>query len=169
MNIATNSEELKHMVSPKMQNAVETLIEYFIEQNREAIEERVYSRPESDAYDRTYEFLDAFSFMPVNEAYDGDIGGAAFSYDRSKIHTIHFPYHEGTGSGKTQVDGYLIDLIYKGHGGIWNVEARNAYNDLMRSLTKPQVKMLFEAAMSKAGIPWKRSTGGITKSDVKTL
>ncbi|MDO4803017.1 MAG: hypothetical protein Q4A15_12700 [Prevotellaceae bacterium] len=153
-----------------MKKAVDILIDYIMRQNREGITEKVYSRPETDAYDRTNEFLDAFSVADPTEGYMGDMANGAFDYDPTKISFNHAPVGEDNGKGGH--GGYaedLIDFIYKGHRGIWTVEARNAYAYLKKTLTKAQFKALFEMSMSEAGIPWKRSTGGVDRKEVTEL
>lgn len=163
--LITNQEELEHIIGEAMSKVVSIVIGNLLTENEGFVMQEVYGYPTGSFYERTGEFLHAFS-----ETYgDGDgIASGALDYDPSKITTINPPQHASVVDGSSSAD-QLADIIYQGNGGIWHMPPRNAYKDLNKWLTKTVMRGLFESAMNQAGVPYKRSTGGIEKQEYDEL
>lgn len=157
--------ELEAVVGKDMNTAVGTFLEMLLVQNEEVVQQDVYGYPEGSVYERTGEFLHAFK----KESGDGDgIASGSIDYDPTKITTISPPQHASVVDGASSADE-LANIIYQGNGGIWHMPPRNAYKDLDRWLTKTMFALMFEGAMTDAGIPFKRSSGGLQKEDYDEL
>ena len=174
---ANNEQELQDMIKGSMQSAINFLMDEIIEKNRDAIERFIYSGSFSDyggeydgGYQQTGEFKEAWSAK--EESY-GNIGGAEFYYDKNEIITfgrpnLSPPQHESL-YGQNMAE-YLADLIYQGHGGAWSMPARNAFEQLDKTiLTKSKFRELFQEGMTRAGIKWKRSNGSPVKTEFNKL
>lgn len=179
---ASNEKELRDMIAPQMQEAVESLIDEIIEKNIDIIERVVYDYNYSSGnyedydyggeyggeYQRTGEFKEAWSMKTDGHSTWGykEIAGADFTYDPDKIYTFDRPNNSPPrhqSIDNKPVNEYLADLIYQGHGGIWNMPKRNAFESLEKWLTKSQFRLLFQDGMTRAGIQWKKSAGGIIR------
>lgn len=159
--LITNQEELENIIGEAMSRVVSIVIQNLLIENEGFVMQDVYGYPTGSFYERTGEFLHAFS-----ETYgDGSgIASGALDYDPSKITTTTPPQHASVVDGESSTDD-LADIIYQGNGGIWHMPPRNAYKDLNKWLTKTVMRGLFESAMNQAGVPYKRSTGGIEKEE----
>lgn len=157
-----NEAQMKEAILPLLQKAVNYVIDEIFKENNKDVLDVVYGGYSPTFYDRTEEFAGAWT---VDEGgYGGDVGGE-FRYAPEYIGTGPAPYHASVVDGESSRE-YLADILYYGsrsmlfgHGG-WTGK-RNAFKVLDKWLTNSRFRQLFETGMSKAGIPWKRSTGGI--------
>lgn len=156
MAIATNDAELRAMLEAALQSAVEYTVEEIKKLNVEKIEEIVYGAGTPDEYSRTYTF---------EEAWDYSVGGGSGISGEFHWAPEYLSYHPSIVTGEDIRDG-LADIIYQGMAGhvlgtgFWTAK-RDAFNALQQALKKNELRCLFEAGMTKAGLNWQRHTAGI--------
>lgn len=167
----TNLEELKKALAPQLQIAVDHTMNEVLKENKSKIEDIVYGGYDPQYYQRTGEFKDGA--WETNQEGEGDAKGS-FEYYPNGIHkTQEEPWHVSVVDG-TSFAEYLADSLYKGNsGGIfgngeWN-RPRNAFKQLDNWLSNSTLRKLFEAGLNQSGLVWKRSTGGLTKTQHDTL
>lgn len=157
-----NEAELKAAITGGITIAVESTINAIHGENREQIQEVVYSSYAPSWYGRTNNFLNAWST---------EVGGTEgeMYYDESKISTGN----KKDGRHVSVVDeasmaAVMPEVIYQwGQGCMPRPTGRDAWKALDSFLTNTQMRSLFEAGLNASGLPWKRSTGAITVTKTK--
>lgn len=158
---ARNDAQLRAMLEPALQKAVDYVVEKVWENNIDAIEETVYGAGSPSMYSRTYSF---------EEAWDHESGGGGAISAHFFYAPEHLTYHPSIVDNQDIRDG-LVDIIYEGLAGhilgegFWT-KKRNAFKTLEKKVGKAKIRQYFEEGMSAAGLTWKRRTGGITKGKI---
>lgn len=157
---ARNDSQLRAMLEPALQKAVEYVTEKIWEDNQEIVERVVYSAGSPEMYSRTYTFKEAWE----HKAGGGGAISAEFMYAPEKL-----SYHPSVLDSGIDIREGLADIIYEGLAGhifgtgFWTSK-RNAFEALQKELGKNKIRKYFEEGMSAAGLTWKRRTGGISLS-----
>ena len=169
-----NQAQLNNIFVPKLREAVDYIVQKIFNENKELIQMIVYESYQPSVYNRTGEFKEAWNTK--TESYGNHIDGE-FYYDWKKLtpgddnpESPNYGQHVSAINEKDLMTEYLIDVIYQGkagpafgHGvrtGNW-AKKRDAWEILDKWLSNRQFRKIFEEGMTKAGIPWKRSIGGI--------
>lgn len=158
-----SEEEILKELSGRMRLAVKDVVDEILEQNEQLIEDLVYNAYSPSVYERTGNFGDS---------WDTRIGGAG-SYIEGEFYfkpkfNVSFEHDSDTLPQHASIDGqavgqYMADIIYDGAMGcISRPTKRDASKALDRLLTNTYFRTMFEAAMSRHGIPWKRGAGGVS-------
>lgn len=153
---ARNDAELRALLEPALQKAVDYTADKILEENYDIIQEVVYNAGSPNVYGRTYTFGEAW------EATSEGGGGISseFKWAPEKL-----GYHPSVFTGEDVRQG-LVDIIYEGMAGhvfgtgFWTTK-RNAFKQLQKVLGKNKLRQYFEAGMTAAGLRWKRHTSGI--------
>lgn len=171
MNLSniSSEQELRKIMEDKLRKASVYAVEEIMQLNREAIREIVYDAYTPSFYNRTGDFLEAWQISESTN--EGDVG-AEMIYDSSNMMAAgreeeDLPIHEDFYGN--DVRDYLADIIYEGTAGAVSNRPvnRNAWKALDKMLTKTAFRQIFERAMTKAGIQWKRGQGGLSKEKGK--
>lgn len=153
--------ELKQAITGGITIAIEVTMDAIHEENKDQIQEVVYEYPNT-WYGRTNDFLNAWST---------EVGGTEgeMYYDESKVSTGNTDngVHVSVTSGASMA-AVMPEVIYQwGMGCIQRPTGRDAWEALDGVLTNTYMRSLFEAGLNASGLPWKRSTGGITVTKTK--
>ena len=169
-----NEQELKIYLMPKIEDVVGYIVQKIWNENRELIRVLIYESYEPSMYERTGEFKEAWA---TKTSISGNKVSGVFEYKPDKL-TVNrekwqhgYIYMSGGAEHETTMTTYLADVIYQGLAGHifgegpWT-KKRNAWAELNRWLTKKQFRKIFEEAMTKYGIPWKRNRSGKVVKDI---
>lgn len=164
-----NEAQLINIFIPKLKKAVEYVVQKIWNENRELIRVLVYESYDPVKYERTGEFKEAWdtSVKSLGKHIEGE-----FKYD-SRIMEVNstLGQHASIITGEPSV-AYLADIIYQGTAGHifgegpWT-KKRDVWSTLDSWLTNEKFRKIFEEGMTKAGIPWKKSIGGISVEKTK--
>ena len=159
--------ELKQAITGGITIAIEVTMDAIHEENKDQIQEVVYKYPNT-WYGRTNNFLNAWST---------EVGGTEgeMYYDESKISTgspddgVHVSIAKSRfGDAGASMAAVMPEVIYQwGMGCIQRPTGRDAWEALDSVLTNTYMRSLFEDGLNASGLPWKRSTGGITVTKTK--
>lgn len=169
-----NEAQLMNIFVPKLKEAVDYVVQKIWNENRELIRIIVYESYQPSRYNRTGEFKEAWN-TKVN-AKGRHIEGE-FYYDWGKLtpgdddpESPRYGQHV-SGIDRFLMTEYLADVIYQGlagpafghgiHSGPWT-EKRDVWATLDKWLSNSTFRRIFEEGMTKAGIPWKKSIGGVS-------
>ena len=176
----TNEAQLSNIFVPKLKEAVNYVVQKIWNENRALIEQLVYEvqgqgyyggasayteNPNIDKkYQRTGQFKEAWdtSVKSMGNYIEGE-----FKYD-SRVMEVNsaLGQHASVITGEPSTT-YLADIIYQGLAGhifgtgYWT-QKRDAWSALDKWLTNSTFRKIFEEGMTKAGIPWKKSIGGVS-------
>lgn len=170
----TSEAQLVNIFVPKLKEAVNYIVQKIWNENRELVRLIVYESYHPSRYNRTGEFKEAWDTKV--DAKGNHINGE-FYYDWSKLTPgDDDPESPRYGQHVSAIDRflmteYLAEVIYQGkagpafgHGvqtGAW-AQKRDAWTALDKWLTNSTFRKIFEEGMTKAGIPWKKSIGGVS-------
>lgn len=170
----TNESQLTSIFVPKLKEAVDYIVQKIWNENRELIRLIVYEAYQPSRYNRTGEFKEAWD-TKVN-AKGNHIEGE-FYYDWNKLTPgDDDPESPRYGQHVSAIDRflmteYLAEVIYQGKAGPafgrgvqtgpW-VDKRDVWSVLDKWLSNATFRRIFEEGMTKAGIPWKKSIGGVS-------
>ena len=175
----TSEAQLVNVFVPKLKEAVDYVVQKIWNENKSLIEQLVYEvqgqgyygdasayteNPNIDKkYQRTGQFKEAWdtSVKSVGKYIEGE-----FKYD-PRVMEVNpaLGQHASVVTGESST-AYLADIIYQGLAGhifgtgYWT-QKRNAWAALDKWLSNPTFRKIFEEGMTKAGIPWKKSRGGV--------
>lgn len=144
--------EMKERLKPVLEYVIEKIADY----NKNAISFSVYSKGHPDVYERTFEFLDAWS---TEEKFESDALYSTHFYDSSKIRTRDRGQHTSVIDG-TDIADALADIIFEGKAGrifgsgFWT-KRRNAWGMLDKYVSKRRLKQWVEEGMRQAGLAYK--------------
>ena len=174
-NQARNDSQLKRMFVPKIREAVDLLVQKIWNENRELVRKIVYESYSPTKYNRTGEFKEAWDTDTTQNLFTGKVQGSFF-YDPEKLTPgDNDPESPRYGQHVSAIDRmlmttYLAEVIYQGksgpafghgvHTGAW-ADKRDAWSALDKWLSNSTFRKIFEEGMTKAGIPWKKSIGGV--------
>lgn len=148
---ARNDAELRAMIEPKLQQAVDYVVEKIWEENRSIVEKVVYGAGSPSVYERTHTLAEAWTY----ESGGGGGISASFKSDPSALAP-----HPSALTGEDVRDG-LIEIVYEGMAGLlfgegfWT-KKRDAFSALEKSLGVRKFNKFFQAGMTAAGLPWKK-------------
>lgn len=157
-----NDKELKEAMEKVLSQSSLKTMDETAKMLQNQIEKVVYGSYSPEVYEDTFEFLKAWEVKSAENA------GAEVYYEPSDITTVSPPYHASVIDGES-VTEILANWIFKGNsGGIfanggWN-KSRDAWKALDKEMTNRKFRSMYESAMTAVGIPWKRSTGSVTKT-----
>lgn len=153
--VANNENELNQMISDGMDDVLHDLAEDLLKNYKSIIEEVVYGYSQG-VYERTGEFLNAFEILDENSKE------ISIGYNPDLIHNnmgepiggyYYSPYHQSVTSGDSSAD-YLIDIIYQGNGGLWDMPPRDAGSEFEKWLSKQRMSKSFKRFMRRNGIDY---------------
>ena len=159
----TNEAQLVSIFVPKLKEAVNYVVQKIWNENRELVRLIVYESYQPSMYERTGEFKEAWdtSVKRVGNYIEGE-----FKYDPRIMEVNPFlGQHASVITGEPSTT-YLADIIYQGLSGhifgtgYWT-QKRDAWSALDKWLSNTTFRKIFEEGMTKAGIPWKKSIGGV--------
>lgn len=169
-----NEAQLTSIFVPKLKEAVDYIVQKIWNENRELIRLIVYEAYQPSRYNRTGEFKEAWD-TKVNTK--GNHIEGEFYYDWNQLTPgDDDPESPRYGQHVSAIDRflmteYLAEVIYQGkagpafgHGvqtGPW-ADKRDVWSALDKWLSNATFRRIFEEGMTKAGIPWKKSIGGIS-------
>lgn len=165
-----SEQELKRLILLQLEKATDYVVQKIWNENRALINDLIYNKDKPEVYERTGEFRQAWR-TETNASISGSKVSGKFAYDPSMITTIDAPQHQSVVNYEP-IQTHLADIIYQGMAGkifgegFWT-EKRNAYKELNKWLTNTKFRQLFEEGMTMAGLPWKRSTGAVVKTEDK--
>lgn len=159
MSFASESELKSHIIKG-LTVAVESTVEEIHEHNEQIIEDVVYGAYSPSWYSRTGDFGNAWSTRVggAGSAVEGE-----FYYNSSGmgVSSLEEGQHVSVIDGSPQTLN-MPDIIYQGGMGcIQRPTNRDAWKVLDRLLTNTMIRSIFEAGLSKSGMPWKRNSGAI--------
>lgn len=158
MPLFANEDQLRKASIGGLQSAVDYVLEEILAENEKDIESIVYGGYSPNWYPRTGQFKQAWD---IKSGGFGDAGGEFF-FEPSNL-SGGFPVH--TNVDNKSVTEAMADILYvMGRGCIERPTGRNAYKALTNWLTIPRFRQIFEAGMTKAGIPWEVGYGGLIHS-----
>lgn len=175
----TSESQLSRIFVPKLKEAVDYVVQKIWNENRSLIEQLVYevqgqgyyesssSYTENPNIDKQYQRTGQFK-----EAWDTNVKSlrnyieGEFKYD-PRIMEVNpsLGQHASVITGDPSTS-YLADIIYEGLSGhifgtgYWT-QKRDAWSALDKWLSNSKFRQIFEEGMTKAGIPWENSRGGI--------
>ena len=168
-----NESQLSSIFVPKLKEAVDYIVQKIWNENRELIRLIVYEAYQPSRYNRTGEFKEAWD-TKVNTK--GNHIEGEFYYDWNKLTPgDDDPESPRYGQHVSAIDRflmteYLAEVIYQGkagpafgngvHTGAW-ADKRDVWATLDKWLSNTTFRRIFEEGMTKAGIPWKKSIGGV--------
>ena len=169
----TSETQLSNIFVPKLKEAVDYIVQKIWNENRELIRLIVYETYQPSVYNRTGEFKEAWDTKVDTK---GNHIEGEFYYDWNKLTPgDDDPESPRYGQHVSAIDRflmteYLAEVIYQGkagpafgHGvqtGPW-ASKRDAWSALDKWLSNSTFRKIFEEGMTKAGIPWKKSIGGV--------
>lgn len=165
-----NEAQLASIFVPKLKEAVDYVVQKIWNENRELIRLIVYEAYQPSMYECTGEFKEAWdtSVKSVGNYIEGE-----FKYDPRELTVNRDKWQHGSfyvsdgNEHETTMTTYLADVIYQGLAGPmfgqgpWT-QKRDAWSALDKWLSNTTFRKIFEEGMTKAGIPWKKSIGGIS-------
>lgn len=158
-----NPTQLNNVFVPKLKQAVDYVVQKIWNENRELVRLIVYESYQPSMYERTGEFKEAWdtSVKSLGSYIEGE-----FKYDpKTMVANPALGQHASVVTGEPSAS-YLADIIYQGLAGhifgtgYWT-KKRDAWSALDKWLTNNTFRKIFEEGMTKAGIPWKKSIGGV--------
>lgn len=168
-----NETQLTSIFVPKLKEAVDYIVQKIWNENRELIRLIVYESYQPSRYNRTGEFKEAWD---TKSSTKGNHIEGEFYYDWNKLTPgDDDPESPRYGQHVSAIDRflmteYLAEVIYQGkagpafghgvHTGAW-ADKRDAWSALDKWLSNSTFRKIFEEGMTKAGIPWKKSIGGV--------
>lgn len=156
---AANDFQLRAMLEPALQKAVDYVTEKIWEENQEIVERVIYDAGSPSMYSRTYTF---------KEAWDHKSGGGGTISSEFMYAPENLSYHPSVITGE-DIRDELADIIFNGLAGhifgtgFWT-NKRNSFEALQKEIGKSKIRKYFEDGMSAAGLTWRRRTGGISAS-----
>lgn len=167
---AKNSNELRKMLQPAIQQACNYVVQKVWNENREIVRVVVYEAGMPEQYERTYGFLEAWDITQEDHNPTNSDGYAKFYYkpNNMSVGSINkdspdYAQHIGVGGSYQGLDSrkYLADIIYHAHGcagagplfgnGYWR-SARNAWQELIKRIGKRKVKQWMKEGLEHAGL-----------------
>lgn len=154
--------ELKQAITGGITIAIEVTMDAIHGKNEEEIDEIVYSSYAPSWYGRTYDFRNAWKTQ---------VGGTEgeMYFDEGAVSTggMEDGVHASVVTGAS-VTSVMPEVIYQwGQGCIPRPTGRDAWAALDGYLTNSTMRSIFESGLNASGLPWKRSTGGITVTKTK--
>lgn len=162
--IFTNEEELRNEIIKNLTTASLSAMEETQQILQKNIEVDVYGGYSPEVYPRTMEFLEAWE---TEEGGADGVAPAQMHYEPDFIATVSPPQHASILTGGSVV-AILADWIFNGHdGGLfpgsWS-KARDAWKHTDKEITNTVFRSMYENGLNKTPMPWKRSTGAVTKT-----
>ena len=175
MSRITSESQLQKILTAKIKEAVDLLVQKIWNENRELVRVVVYEAYLPKEYERTNEFKEAWNTTVESQ---GNMVKGKFQYDPKEM-TVNYEKMQHGSPKKGPSTEYLADIIYQGLAGdftgqtkyaknnpIYNDEAwtkkRDAWEYLQKRLTRPILKKWMEECFAKVGldvIPHGRSWG----------
>lgn len=158
VNQLKTPNDLQNSVMPKIQQAVDYVVQKIWNENREIVRKIVYEAYQPTEYERTYEFKEAWDFDVKTL---GNYVEGKFFYD-PRLLTVN----PEEGQHASVIDGspmteYLAEIIYQGMSGKifgkgpWT-RKRNAWNELVKVVGKQKLNNWMYEGLQLAGLKVKR-------------
>jgi len=161
-----NETELQSAISKGLVIAVEHTVNQFLKYNKEFIEGYVYGVYSPSWYSRTRDFFNAWK-TEVSGGGSSVKGEMAYDSGRIGVGAQDEGQHVSVVTGQSQAEN-MPELLYQsGMGCIYRPTGRDAWKKLDIYLSNSTVRSIFEAGLSKSGMPWKRKSGAITVTKTK--
>lgn len=155
-----NDVQLRKVLMPVIQKAVEYVMNQIYLHNQYLIEKMVYNTFMPEEYQRTYEFEKAWSYDSVTGqkiAISGNHVKMEFKYDPDEIYTYNPPIHGSVMPGWGEAKDYLAELIYQGKSGPlygsgpWT-KKKDAWAALIKELGTRQFDRYMKDGFAYAGL-----------------
>lgn len=168
--VATNDAELRNMLSPSVQEAVDYMTGELLKENENKIERTVYDAYSPSWYSRTADFWVAWDVEQDNDI--GNLAGGKFEFKPDRIRADaqengHSGQHASIVDGRPFTN-YLADVIYNGYdmpnNGV-HIPKRDAFKKLDRWFSERQIGILFKRGLKAAGFKVTKQ-GGATKTNL---
>ena len=143
---------------PKIQNAVEYVLNQIYEMNRYEIDRVVYAAYNPSEYERTYQFRDdAWSYETPK--ISGIHVKGEFKYDPSGMEYDSGLSQHGSPTGVSPGDAreYLAEIIYEGISGYlfgegpW-MKKRDAWSAVIKALRKKELRLWMQRGLENEGL-----------------
>lgn len=156
----TTESELRSAIKKGLTTAVQTTVDEIHEQNEHFIDEVVYDVYSPSWYDRTGDFGNSWA-TKVGSA-GSFVEGEFYFKPNMNVSSQEEGQHVSVVDGSVVVNA-MPEIIYQGGMGcIYRPTKRNAWKALDGFLSKSMMRSIFEMGLSRSGMPWKRSSGGIS-------
>ena len=168
---AKNNQELENILMPALEKAIDYVVQKIWNDNRELIRTIVYESSQSEEYERTGEFKEAWD---TDVKRLGNFVHGEMKYDPRELTVNYSKWQHGSEYLQQPMTTYLAEIIYQGLSvdlfgeGTWT-KKRDVWEALNKKIGIRKIKQYFEEGMRKNGLNFRGHTASVqvTKYDEK--
>ena len=158
---ARNDNEVRAMFAEPLKKVVDYIVQKIWNENRAEIRIVVYETYQPSSYNRTGDFQKAWDYSSKTNSIGDVVATGEFFYNPETMSLGSNDYQsDNYGQHVSVVDGkdmrpYLAEIIYQGlYGSAWksNVQARDAWDRLLKVIGKRKMRQWLGEGMKKEGL-----------------